>query len=45
MNYSTENPRSFQKLYKTIPEVPIVVEAIMEEQVLNISEVIKGFKA
>jgi hypothetical protein len=34
-----------QKLYKAIPEVPIVVEATMEEQVLNIGEVIKGFRA
>jgi hypothetical protein len=32
-----------QKLYKEIPEVPIVVEDTMEEQVLNIGEVIKGF--
>jgi hypothetical protein len=31
------------KLYKEIPEVPIVVEATMEEQVLKINEVIKGF--
>jgi hypothetical protein len=33
-----------QKLYKAIPEVPIVVEATMEEQVLKIGEVIKGFR-
>jgi seryl-tRNA synthetase len=33
-----------QKLYKAIPEVPIVVKATMEEQVLNIGEVIKGFR-
>jgi len=33
-----------QKLYKVIPEVPIVVEATMEEQVLIIDEVIKGFR-
>jgi hypothetical protein len=31
-----------QKLYKEIPEVPIVVEATMEEKVLKIGEVIKG---
>jgi cell fate (sporulation/competence/biofilm development) regulator YmcA (YheA/YmcA/DUF963 family) len=30
-----------QKLYKEIPEVPIVVEANMEEHLLKISEVIK----
>jgi hypothetical protein len=33
-----------QKLYKEMPEVPIVVEATMEEQVLKIGEVIKGFQ-
>jgi hypothetical protein len=33
-----------QKLYKEIPEVLIVVEATMEEQVLRINEVIKGFR-
>jgi hypothetical protein len=33
-----------QKLYKAIPEVPIVVEDTMEEQVLKIDEVIKGFR-
>jgi hypothetical protein len=32
-----------QKLYKEILGSPIVVEATMEEQVLNIGEVIKGF--
>jgi cell fate (sporulation/competence/biofilm development) regulator YmcA (YheA/YmcA/DUF963 family) len=32
-----------QKLYKEIPEVPLVVEATMEEQVQMIGEVIKGF--
>jgi exonuclease VII large subunit len=32
-----------QKLYKAIPEVPLVVEATMEEQVQMIGEVIKGF--
>jgi molecular chaperone DnaK (HSP70) len=32
-----------QKLYKEIPEVPIVVEATMEEKVLKIGDVIKGF--
>jgi hypothetical protein len=38
-----ENQVAVQKLYKAIPEAPIVVEATMEEQVLNIGEVIKGF--
>jgi hypothetical protein len=33
-----------QNLYKEIPEFPIVVEATMEEQVLNIGEVIKGLR-
>jgi hypothetical protein len=32
-----------QKLYKEIPEVPLVVEVTMEEQVQMIGEVIKGF--
>ena len=32
-----------QNLYKVIPEVPLVVEVIMEEQVHMIDEVIKGF--
>jgi hypothetical protein len=30
-------------LYKEISKVPLVVEAIMEEQVSRIGEVIKGF--
>jgi hypothetical protein len=34
---------TIQKLYKEIPEVPMIVEATMEEQVSNIGEVIKGF--
>jgi len=33
-----------QKLYKAIPEVPLVVEETMEEQVKMIGEVIKGFR-
>jgi seryl-tRNA synthetase len=33
-----------QKIYKEILEVPIVIEATMEEHVLNIGEVIKGFR-
>jgi hypothetical protein len=33
------------KLYKTILEVPIVVEDTMEEKVLDINEVIKGFRS
>jgi hypothetical protein len=32
-----------QNLYKVIPEVPLVVEVTMEEQVHMIGEVIKGF--
>jgi hypothetical protein len=32
-------------LYKEIPEVPLVVEATMEEQVQMIGEVIKGFQS
>jgi isocitrate dehydrogenase kinase/phosphatase len=32
-----------QNLYKEILDVPIVVEATMEEHVLKISESIKGF--
>jgi hypothetical protein len=32
-----------QKLYKAIMEVLIVVEATMEEQVLKIGKVVKGF--
>jgi hypothetical protein len=31
-----------QKLYKEIPEVPMVVEAIMEEHISRIGEAIKG---
>jgi len=34
---------TIQKFYKTIPDVPLVVKATMEEQVHTISEVIKGF--
>jgi seryl-tRNA synthetase len=34
---------TIQKMYKEIPKVPLVVEVSMEEQVLRISEVIKGF--
>lgn len=34
-----------QKLYKEMLEVPIVVEATMEEQVLKIGEFIKGFQS
>jgi uncharacterized protein (DUF3084 family) len=33
---------TIQKLYKEVPEVPMVVEAMVEEQVVNISEAIKG---
>jgi DNA repair exonuclease SbcCD ATPase subunit len=33
-----------QKLYKEVPEVPLVIEATMEEQLLKIGEVIKGFR-
>jgi hypothetical protein len=33
-----------QKLYKEMTEISIVVEATMEEQVLNIGEVSKGFQ-
>jgi hypothetical protein len=32
-----------QKLYETIPEVPIVVKIAMEEKVQMIGEFIKGF--
>jgi len=32
-------------LYKKVLEVPIVVEATMEEHVLNIDEVINDFQA
>jgi hypothetical protein len=31
-----------QQLYKEVPEVPMVVEATIEEQVENISEAIQG---
>jgi hypothetical protein len=34
---------TIQNIYKEIPEVPMVVQAIMEEQVSIIYEVIKGF--
>jgi hypothetical protein len=33
---------SIQQLYKEVPEVPLVVEAMVEEHVVNISESIKG---
>jgi hypothetical protein len=33
---------AIQKLYKEVPEVSMVVEAMVEEQVVNISEAIKG---
>jgi hypothetical protein len=33
-----------QKLYKEVPEVPLVIEATMEEQLLNIGEFNKGFR-
>jgi hypothetical protein len=36
---------AIQKMYKEIPEVPIIVEATMEEHVSNIGEVIKGFRS
>jgi hypothetical protein len=36
---------TIQKLYKEIPEVRIVVEDTMEEKVLKIGEVIKGFQS
>jgi hypothetical protein len=32
-----------QKLYKQVPEVPLVVEATMEEQLLKIGDVMKRF--
>jgi hypothetical protein len=32
-----------KNLYKVISEVPILVEATMEEKVLKIGDVIKGF--
>jgi hypothetical protein len=32
------------KLYKQVPEVPLVIEATMEEQLLKIGEVMKGFR-
>jgi hypothetical protein len=38
-----EETSNSPKLYKELPEVPLVVEATMEEQLLNIGEVIKGF--
>jgi chromosome segregation ATPase len=33
-----------QKLYKEVPEVPLVIEATMEEQLSKIGEVMKGFR-
>jgi predicted nucleic acid-binding Zn-ribbon protein len=35
--------QAIQKLYKDIPEMSMVVEATLEEQVSKIREVIKGF--
>jgi heterodisulfide reductase subunit B len=35
--------QAIQKLYKDILEIPMVVEATLEEQVSKIREVIKGF--
>ena len=36
---------TIQKLYKEMPEVLIIVEVIMEEHILNIGKVIKGFRS
>jgi len=33
-----------KKLYKSIHEVPIVVEATMEQKVIKMGEIIKGFQ-
>jgi hypothetical protein len=44
-NIAQKSQTVAQKLYKAIPEVPIVVEATMEEQALKIGEVIKGFRS
>jgi hypothetical protein len=44
-NIMQKTKETFQKLYKSNPKVPIVVEATMEEQVLKIKEVIKGFRS
>jgi predicted transcriptional regulator len=40
-NITHKTQAVFQKLYKSIPEVPIVVECTMEEKVLKIMDVIK----
>jgi hypothetical protein len=41
--YRRRRPLS-NKLYKQVPEVPLVIEATMEEQLLKIGEVMKRFR-